>query len=69
MTPDGYLVDALNHQSATVLGVIEDMGAQRREPQPVTATLAALEKAGLTTFAQRVRALRGPAGEHRRPTS
>jgi PIN domain len=69
MTPDDYLVDVLNHQSATVLGVIEDMGAQRREPQPVTATLAALEKAGLTTFAQRVRALRGPAGEHRRPTS
>ena len=69
MTPDDYLVDVLDQQGATVLGVIEDMGAQRREPQPVAATLAAPEKAGLTTFAQRVRALRGPAGEHRRPTS
>lgn len=59
MTPDGYLVEALDQQTDTVLGVLEDMGAQRRDPQPVSATLAALEKAGLTTFAARARGVRG----------
>lgn len=57
MTPDDYLVEVLDQHTDTVLGVLEDMGAQRRDPQPVSATLAALDKAGLTEFAAQARAL------------
>lgn len=53
--PDDYLVEVLERETATVLGVLEDMGTQRREPQPLSATLAALERAGLRTFTAKVR--------------
>lgn len=53
MSPDDYLVDVLDQHTDTVLGVLEDMGGQRRDPQATSATLAALAKAGLTAFAVR----------------
>lgn len=55
--PDDYLVEVLRHETATVLGILEDMGTQRREPQPLATTLAALERAGLQEFTERVREL------------
>lgn len=55
--PDDYLIEALEQETTTVLSVLEDMGAQRREPQPRSTTLAALERAGLRRFVERVQAL------------
>jgi hypothetical protein len=59
-TPDRYFVDLLTSHPDVVLAVLTDMGSQRRRPQPVEATLAALERAGLKRFAERATTLLGP---------
>lgn len=57
VNPDDYLVEAVNEEPLTVRDVIRDMGAQRREPQPVEQTLTALERAGCKQFAALARAM------------
>jgi hypothetical protein len=57
VNPDDYLVGAVNEEPLTVLDVLRDMGAQRREPQPVEQTLTSLERAGCKQFTALVRAM------------
>lgn len=57
LTPDQYFTETLALFPDEVLTVLEDMGAQRREPQPIADTLNALRRAGLTAFVADVVAL------------
>ena len=50
LTPDEYFTETLSRFPDEVLRVLEDMGSQRREPQPFANTLQALRRAGLTVF-------------------
>ena len=57
LTPDSYFVEVLDAFPNEVLAVVENMGSDRREPQTIDATLAALERAGLKQFAAMARKL------------
>lgn len=51
LTPDAYFTEALQAFPDQVLAVLDDMGGQRRDPQPIDTTIDALRRAGLRDFA------------------
>lgn len=51
--PDSYLSELLDAHPHEVLAVVEAMGTERRDPQGIDATLAALARAGLARFSER----------------
>ena len=58
LDPDRYFTEVLELYPDVVLAVLNEMASQRREPQPVAATVAALAAAGLTQFARAISKLR-----------
>jgi hypothetical protein len=51
--PDAYLTSILRRFPTETVGVLRDMGHDRREPTTTSETLEALSRAGLRTFAVR----------------
>lgn len=58
MTPDEYLLEVLGRDREIVFTILDEMGSQRRVPQSYSATLDALDRAGLHGFTRRVKQLR-----------
>lgn len=50
LNPDAYLVEVLAEHPDETLGVLHEMASQRRNPQTIQNTLAALRNAGLKRF-------------------
>lgn len=57
--PDAYFLEQLRAFPDEVIGVLDEMGSSRREPQSIDETLNALEAAGMPRFAEEVRRLLG----------
>lgn len=53
-TPDEYFMEVLDAYPDEVLTLLHEMGSERRHPESIAQTLAALERAGLKQFARQV---------------